>query len=51
MKALFRKFAEAVALAAGTPWAFIAAISIIIIWGMSGPFVIGFPCSSAPSLS
>ena len=37
MKALFRKFAESVALAVGTPWAFITAITIIVVWGLSGP--------------
>src|SRR5688572_25185448 len=37
MKALFRKFAESVAVAVGTPWAFIAAIAIIAGWGASGP--------------
>src|SRR5687767_5044088 len=37
MKALFRKFAENVAWAVGTPWAFITAISIILVWGLSGP--------------
>lgn len=37
MKALFRKFAERVAVIVGTPWAFIAALTIIGVWGISGP--------------
>src|SRR5688500_6040680 len=41
MKALFRKFAEGVAFAVGTPWAFITAITIIVVWGVSGP-IFGF---------
>jgi low affinity Fe/Cu permease len=41
MTALFRRFAELVAYAAGTPWAFIAALAILITWGASGP-VFGF---------
>jgi low affinity Fe/Cu permease len=38
MTSLFRKFAEQVAYAAGTPWAFIGALAILITWGASGPF-------------
>jgi low affinity Fe/Cu permease len=41
MTALFRKFAEMVAYAAGTPWAFTGALAILLIWGASGP-VFGF---------
>jgi low affinity Fe/Cu permease len=41
MTRLFRRFAEIVAYAAGTPWAFIGALSILLIWGASGP-VFGF---------
>ena len=37
MKALFRRFAERVALIVGTPWAFIVALTIIGVWGVSGP--------------
>ncbi len=37
MKLLFRKFADRISQAAGTPWAFIAAISIILGWAFSGP--------------
>jgi low affinity Fe/Cu permease len=38
---IFRKFAEHVAYAAGTPWAFIGALAILTTWGASGP-VFGF---------
>jgi low affinity Fe/Cu permease len=41
MTSLFRRFAEVVAYAAGTPWAFIGALAILLIWGASGP-VFGF---------
>jgi low affinity Fe/Cu permease len=41
MSAVFRRFAELVAYAAGTPWAFIGALAILITWGASGP-VFGF---------
>jgi low affinity Fe/Cu permease len=37
MTAIFRKFAERVAIAVGTPWGFIIALSIIVCWGLSGP--------------
>jgi low affinity Fe/Cu permease len=38
MTAAFRKFAERVALAVGTPWAFIAALALIVAWAACGPF-------------
>jgi low affinity Fe/Cu permease len=41
MKAVFRRFAELVAYGAGTPWAFIGALAIIVAWGASGP-IFGF---------
>jgi low affinity Fe/Cu permease len=41
MTSLFRRFAELVAYAAGTPWTFIGALAILLIWGASGP-VFGF---------
>ncbi len=41
MTRLFRRFAEMVAYAAGTPWAFIGALAILLVWGASGP-VFGF---------
>lgn len=34
---LFRKLAHSASEAAGTPWAFIVAASIILIWAMTGP--------------
>jgi low affinity Fe/Cu permease len=41
MVTVFRKFAEVVAYGAGTPWAFMGALTILIVWGASGP-VFGF---------
>ena len=37
MKSVFRKFSERVAVAVGTPWAFIAAIAVVAVWGATGP--------------
>jgi low affinity Fe/Cu permease len=37
MNELFRKLAHTASEAAGSPWAFIAAASIILIWAMTGP--------------
>ncbi|HEX5703054.1 MAG TPA: low affinity iron permease family protein [Pyrinomonadaceae bacterium] len=37
MKDLFRKFAHAVSLATGSPWAFIIAALIIVVWAATGP--------------
>jgi low affinity Fe/Cu permease len=37
----FRRFAQAVSTAAGRPWTFVAAVLLIIVWGVSGP-VFGF---------
>ena len=39
MTAVFRRFAELVAYAAGTPWAFIGALAILITWGIVGRFL------------
>src|SRR5688572_24723631 len=36
MKQLFRSFATATSEAAGTPWAFIIAVSIIAVWAITG---------------
>jgi low affinity Fe/Cu permease len=33
----FRRFAQAVSTAAGRPWTFVAAVALIIVWGVSGP--------------
>ena len=37
MRDLFRKFAQAASHAVGSPWAFIIAVLIIVVWGASGP--------------
>lgn len=37
MRDLFRKFAQAISHAVGSPWAFIIAALIIVIWAVSGP--------------
>ena len=37
MKNLFRKFAHTVSLAVGSPWAFIIAALVIVIWATTGP--------------
>jgi len=41
MDELFRKFAARVSQFAGSPWTFITAVLILLIWGISGP-VFGF---------
>ena len=37
MHSLFRKFAHRTSAIVGSPWAFIIAVSVIVIWGVSGP--------------
>src|SRR6476660_8522616 len=37
MNDFFRKFAHKTSVIAGSPWAFIAAVVIIIAWAVSGP--------------
>jgi low affinity Fe/Cu permease len=37
MNRLFHHIAEQTALLVGTPWAFIGAVIVIIVWGLSGP--------------
>ena len=37
MRDLFRKFAHTVSLGAGSPWAFILATLIIVVWATTGP--------------
>jgi low affinity Fe/Cu permease len=37
MKEGFRRFATATSEAVGTPWVFLAALAIVIIWGITGP--------------
>ena len=38
MRGSFRRLAERTAHAVGTPWAFLAALLTIAIWGATGPF-------------
>ena len=37
MNDAFRKFAQIVSHLAGTPWAFILAVLVLVIWGITGP--------------
>jgi low affinity Fe/Cu permease len=37
MNDLFRKLAHKTSEAAGSPWAFIAAVSLILLWALTGP--------------
>ena len=37
MKEFFRKFASKISSAVGTPWAFVIAVAIIIVWAATGP--------------
>lgn len=37
MNDIFRKFSHTVSVAAGSPWAFIAAVLLILVWAISGP--------------
>jgi low affinity Fe/Cu permease len=37
MRDIFRKFAQAASHAVGSPWAFIIAALIIVVWGVTGP--------------
>ena len=37
MKEMFRRFAAATSEAAGSPWMFMAALSVIVVWAVSGP--------------
>ena len=37
MKQMFQKFSHLIAEAVGTPWAFLAAVAITLIWGAIGP--------------
>src|SRR6266852_9726548 len=38
MKELFRKFSQATSQIVGSSWAFILAVLIILVWGITGPF-------------
>ncbi len=37
MKHVFRKFAAMVATASGSPWAFLLAFLVIVVWAVTGP--------------
>jgi low affinity Fe/Cu permease len=37
MKDLFHKFAHAVSQIVGTGWVFIIAVTVVVVWGLSGP--------------
>jgi low affinity Fe/Cu permease len=37
MQQLFRRFAQSTAAAVGTPWTFLGALIVVVVWGASGP--------------
>lgn len=37
MNELFRKFSQSISTAVGTPWMFMLAVAIIVIWAVTGP--------------
>src|SRR5258706_6912366 len=37
MHELFRKLAHSTSAAVGSPWAFVFAVTVIVIWGLTGP--------------
>jgi low affinity Fe/Cu permease len=37
VRACFRSFSQATATAVGSPWAFLLAVVIVIVWGVTGP--------------
>jgi low affinity Fe/Cu permease len=37
MNELFRRFAQAAEAAAGSPWAFIIALALVLVWALTGP--------------
>jgi low affinity Fe/Cu permease len=37
MKDLFRRFSHHTSLAMGSPWAFVTAITVVLVWAVSGP--------------
>ena len=41
MNEIFRKFANKISEIVGSPWAFITAVAIIVVWAISGP-IFGF---------
>ncbi len=38
MQELFRKFSQKTSVVTGTPWSFILSLSIIVVWGITGPY-------------
>ena len=44
MNEIFRKFANKTSEIVGSPWAFIIAVAIIVVWAVSGP-IFGFSAS------
>ncbi len=38
MNARFRKFAHRISEIVGAPWSFVTAVSVILIWALTGPF-------------
>ena len=41
MNELFRKFAQNTSNATGTPWAFLLAVAVVLVWAITGP-IFGF---------
>src|SRR4051794_29253021 len=41
MKEMFRKFSQGMSSAVGSPWAFVIALTAVIVWAVSGP-IFGF---------
>ena len=37
MNELFRKFAQHTSNATGTPWAFLLAVAVVVVWAVTGP--------------
>ena len=37
MKKMFRKFAATIAMASGSPWAFLLGFLVIVVWAITGP--------------
>lgn len=37
MNELFRKFAQRTSVATGSPWAFLIAVAVVVIWAITGP--------------
>jgi len=37
LKSVFNTVAKRTAYATGTPWTFIAAVAVVVVWGITGP--------------